>query len=71
MRTFCVPKGDACALHLTREYREGQVANPHSRNPYDFFDEYEKHYAFCIGNQKGADFWFTMSSYAIKKFIEG
>lgn len=58
------------ALHLTKEYREGQVAKPRSNNPYDFFDEYEKHYAWDIGNQKGADFWFPMSSYGIRKFIE-
>ncbi len=38
------------ALHLTPEYLEGK--NSESReNPYDFWDEYEKHYAFDIGRQ--------------------
>ena len=45
-------KGRACALHLTKEYEEGKNTEPGSINPYDFFDEYEKHYAFCIGQQK-------------------
>ena len=59
------------ALHLTEEYREGQVAGSRTQNPYDFFDEYEKHYAWDIGRQKGSPFWFTVSSYDIRKFIEG
>jgi hypothetical protein len=44
-------KGRACALHLTPEYEEGARAKPRSQNPYDFWDEYEKHYAWDIGNQ--------------------
>lgn len=52
------PKGKAVALHLTDEYQEGYFASylgcPYStENPYDFFDEYEKNYAWCIGYQKG------------------
>ncbi len=47
-----VPKGKACALHLTKEYEEGLLATKRADNPYSFFDEYEKHYAFDIGNQK-------------------
>ena len=44
-------KGRACALHLTYEYRLGREAMPRERNPFDFWDEYEKHYAWDIGNQ--------------------
>ena len=51
MRSVVMPKGAACALHLTPEYEEGKDAEPRSVNPYDFWDEYEKHYAFDIGNQ--------------------
>ena len=50
MSNLC--KGRACALHLTPEYEEGRLEPPRSTNPYDFFDEYEKHYAWDIGNQK-------------------
>lgn len=46
-----LPKGKACALHLTIEYVEGRNAEPRSQNPYDFFDDFEKHYAWDIGNQ--------------------
>ena len=49
---YNICKGAACALHLTPEYDEGRQAAPRSQNPYDFFDEYEKHYAWDIGNQK-------------------
>lgn len=49
---YNICKGRACALHLTEEYKEGQRALPRSNNPYDFFDNYEKHYAWDIGNQK-------------------
>ncbi len=48
---YNICKGKACALHLTPEYDEGKLALPRSQNPYDFFDEYEKHYAWDIGNQ--------------------
>lgn len=56
MYSCVMPKGDACALHLTPEYRHGRVAGMNSwsyTNPYDFFDDYEKHYAWDIGYQKG------------------
>ena len=51
-----VPKGRACGLHLTDEYFQGQTAGQvgdEYTNPYDFFDEYEKHYAWDIGYQNG------------------
>ena len=44
-------KGRACTLHLTEEYVEGLHSST-STNPYCFWDEYEKYYAFCIGNQR-------------------
>ncbi len=55
-----VPKGAAMALHLSPEYREGQLAamrdalnpqRPSAHNPYDFYDGYTKHYAWDIGFQ--------------------
>lgn len=50
------PKGKAVALHLTLEFAKGKsmalIGLPHD-NPYDFFDEYEKNYAWSIGWQKG------------------
>jgi len=46
-----VPKGQACALHYTVEYVEGRQATKRSKNPYDFWNEYTKHYAWDIGNQ--------------------
>ena len=49
---YNICKGRACALHLTPEYEEGKNAIYRSPNPYDFWDEYEKHYAWDIGNQK-------------------
>jgi len=49
---YNICKGRACALHLTPEYKAGQLALPRATNPFDFFDEYEKHYAWDIGNQK-------------------
>jgi len=52
MKHPLMPKGSACALHLTNEFKEGQQAEPRTINPYDFFDEYTKHYAFDIGNQE-------------------
>jgi hypothetical protein len=50
-------KGRAMALHLTPEYEEGKRSwHPDNgggicTNPYDFWDEYEKHYAWDIGRQ--------------------
>ncbi len=52
MKHPIMPKGSACALHLTEEYNEGRRACSRSNNPYDFFDEYVKHYAWDIGNQR-------------------
>jgi len=51
MKHPLIPKGKAQALHMTLEYQQGQIAAPRSENPYDFFNEYEKHYAWDIGNQ--------------------
>lgn len=48
-------KGRACALHLTKEYVEGFQAKT-DKNPYDFFDQYEEHYAWCIGYQERPTF---------------
>lgn len=47
-----IPKGRAMALHLTPEFRDGKVSSTDDKNPYDFFDEYEKHYAWDIGSQQ-------------------
>jgi hypothetical protein len=51
-----VPKGRACGLNETSEYRDGVLAGfmlkPYV-NPYDYWAEYEKHYAWDIGYQKG------------------
>jgi hypothetical protein len=53
------PKGDAMALHLTPEYEEGkrswrvEYGGPGNSNPYDFWDEYTKYYAWDIGRQEG------------------
>lgn len=51
-----MPKGDACALHLTKEYKEGywyaRTGGPND-NPYDFWDSYNENYAWVIGWQKG------------------
>ena len=52
MRHPAIPKGRAMALHLTKEYKEGLLAPKRTDNPYNFFDEYEKHYAWDIGNQR-------------------
>ena len=52
MRTALVCKGSAMALHLTSEYEEGKAAKTNI-NPYDFWDEYTKHYAWDIGRQTG------------------
>jgi hypothetical protein len=49
-RVLC--KGRACAMYLSPEYTEGMKAPRRSKNPYDFFDAYEQHYAWDIGNQK-------------------
>ena len=54
-----VPKGAAMALHLSAEFREGQLAGVQSvlhperapKNPYDFFNAYNAHYAWDIGLQ--------------------
>lgn len=50
MKTWVIPKGRAMALHLSEEYREGKLANT-DINPYDFWDEYEKSYAWDMGWQ--------------------
>ena len=51
-----IPKGRACGLNLSPEYAEGQLAGqigaPY-KNPYDYWDEYTKHYAWDIGYQEG------------------
>jgi hypothetical protein len=44
-------KGTAMACHLMPEYEEGRIAPIRSTNPYDFWNEYVKHYAWDIGNQ--------------------
>ena len=52
------PKGKAMALHLTREYADGNIAGftgEPNDNPYDFFDNYEEYYAWDIGWQSGRD----------------
>ena len=48
------PKGKAMALHLSPEYQEGIEARKQgiTKNPYDFWNEYLKYYAWDIGNQK-------------------
>ena len=51
MRSPLVPKGRAMSLHLTKEYQEGKMSCKFETNPYDFFNEYEKHYAWDIGRQ--------------------
>jgi hypothetical protein len=52
-----IPKGRACGLNLSPEYQEGYKARVegvlNSANPYDFFDEYEKSYAWDMGWQEG------------------
>jgi len=56
MRTPLVPKGRAMGLQMTDEWTAGFRAGSLKykyENPFDFFDEYEKHYAFCIGFQAG------------------
>jgi len=44
------------ALHLTPEFDEGMEARAEGKlnrdNPYDFWDEYEKCYAWDIGWQR-------------------
>ncbi len=52
MKHPLIPKGSAQSLHLTKEYKEGKKAEPRSENPYDFYDQYNKHYAWDIGNQE-------------------
>ena len=37
-------------IHSTKAYEEGYSGL--FKNPYDFWNEYEKHYAFCLGEQK-------------------
>jgi hypothetical protein len=34
------------------EYKEGQLSKAGDKNPYDFFDEYEKSYAWDVGSQE-------------------
>lgn len=49
------PKGAAMALHLTPEYEDGNQAyrdgKKNNENPFDFFDDYAKCYAWDIGWQ--------------------
>ena len=52
MKHPLIPKGSAQSLHLTKEYKEGQKAESRSENPYEFYDQYNKHYAWDIGNQE-------------------
>ena len=51
-----IPKGRACGLNLSPEYKDGCLAgfmgDPY-KNPYDYFNQYEQHYAWDIGYQKG------------------
>ena len=47
-----IPKGEAMALNLTKEYELG-YNNPNGTNPYDFFNDYVEHYAYDIGQQAG------------------
>ena len=67
---YNICKGRACALNLTKEFEEGKVSLPRSLNPYDFFDEYEKHYAWDIGNQEHLFIEPTWISLQIKKANE-
>jgi len=56
VRHALIPKGAAMALHLTKEFNDGVLdaqAQIKNRNPFDFFDEYEKYYAYDIGYQIG------------------
>jgi hypothetical protein len=49
-------KGKANRLDLTEEFAWGKlsgIAGEPNINRYDFFDEYVKHYAWCIGWQEG------------------
>lgn len=51
-----IPKGEACRLDLTTEYDEGYRAAKDgcpNDNPYDYFDQYTKCYAWIIGWYKG------------------
>lgn len=48
------PKGKAMGLHMSNEFIEGREAFERGDafdNPYNFFDDYEKHYAWAIGYQ--------------------
>ena len=46
-----MPKGRACRVDLMNEYQEGQNSVTND-NPYDFWDDYEKHYAWDVGRQE-------------------
>lgn len=50
-----VPKGKAVRLDLTLEYDDGYQAGliNITKNPYNFFNDYEMYYAWDIGNQVG------------------
>lgn len=50
-----VPKGEACRLDLSPEYQEGIVFGllKNDKNPYDFFNDYLKYYAWDMGYQVG------------------
>jgi len=50
LRHPAIPKGRAMAVHLMEEFNEGKNCPPRSENPYDFFDQYEQHYAWHIGH---------------------
>ena len=67
---YNICKGSACALHLTPEYVEGRASLSRSENPYNFWDEYTKHYAWDIGNQEQLFIEPTWISLQIKKANE-
>lgn len=52
MKHPLLPKGKAMALNLTEEYDMG-YNNPYKENPFDYWDQYTKRYAFDIGQQAG------------------
>lgn len=56
MKFWRGPKGRACRLDLTAHYRLGRAhatLGKDYNNVWDFFNAYEKHYAYDIGYQAG------------------
>jgi len=51
MRSPMIPKGRAMALHLTKEFQDAMISES-DQNPYDFWNQYEQHYAWDMGKQK-------------------